>query len=265
MDLGWGSHGLDDRATRGGPLMFNPGGYHLGAGLYSDGRRALSGGVNGFVTGNDRGSQGGGASGVLAYRPQGSTDLSVSASYFRYHNAQFYVTQAQDPTAGATYGSRYIFSALDQDDLNITIRLNVVLTPNVSVQWYAQPFVAAGDYEQFGWFAAPGTYDFVQYGQQGSTVVFDAASNSYTADADGTGPAKAITFTNPDFRVRSFRSNLVLRWEYHPGSTLFVVWNQNRGSQISDPAFNGFRDLWGIGSDPYQNILLVKLNYYLSR
>jgi hypothetical protein len=182
----------------------------------------------------------------------------------QFHNAEFYVTQASDPSAAETYGGRYVFGALDQDNLNITFRLNVVVTPNVSIQWYAQPFLATGDYADFSWFATPRSYDFVRYGTNGSTIAYDEAGNRYAADADGAGPAKAVTFSNPDFRVRSFRSNLVLRWEYHPGSTLYVVWNQNRGSQISDPAYNGFRDMWGIWDDPYQNILLVKLNYYLN-
>jgi hypothetical protein len=56
----------------------------------------------------------------------------------------------------------------------------------------------------------------------------------------------------------------VFRWEYRPGSTLFVVWNQNRGSQIFDPTWNGVSDLWGLRNDPQQNVFLVKLNYYLN-
>jgi hypothetical protein len=264
VDLGYGLRTLDDKATRGGPLMSRPAGYHVGGGFRTDGRKAVSGGLDGFVTGDDQGTKGGGLSGSLAYRPQGSTDLTVTASYMQFHNAEFYVTQASDPTAAATYGGRYVFGALDQDNLNITLRLNVVVTPNVSIQWYAQPFLATGDYADFSWFATPRSYDFVRYGTNGSTIAYDEAGNRYAADADGAGPAKAVTFANPDFRVRSFRSNLVLRWEYHPGSTLYVVWNQNRGSQISDPAYNGFRDMWGIWDDPYQNILLVKLNYYLN-
>ena len=50
-----------------------------------------------------------------------------------------------------------------------------------------------------------------------------------------------------------------------PGSTLFVVWNQNRATQVGDPRFNGLKDVWGIWDDPMQNVLLVKVNYYLSR
>ena len=54
------------------------------------------------------------------------------------------------------------------------------------------------------------------------------------------------------------------RWEYRPGSTLFLVWNQNRGSSIFDPAWNGVSDIWGLRHDPQQNVFLVKLNYYLN-
>jgi hypothetical protein len=83
-------------------------------------------------------------------------------------------------------------------------------------------------------------------------------------DPDGGGSGRSITFDNPDFRLRSFRSNLVLRWEYHPGSTLFLVWNQNRFNSFSNPRFRALRDLGGIFRDDMQNILLVKANYYVS-
>ena len=85
-----------------------------------------------------------------------------------------------------------------------------------------------------------------------------------TVDADGAGPAPSHTYPVTDFRIRSLRSNVVLRWEYRPGSTIFLVWNQNRFNIASDPRFRALHDLGGIFSDDMQNVLLVKANYYLS-
>ncbi len=90
-------------------------------------------------------------------------------------------------------------------------------------------------------------------------------ADAYTVDADGSQAAPAYTFLKPDFRIRSLKSNVVLRWEYLPGSTLFVVWNQNRYNSITDPRFRALHDLRGIFSDDMQNVFLLKVNYYLSR
>jgi hypothetical protein len=232
----------------------------LGGGFRSDGRKSLSFGANATT---DVRARGGGAGLDLVYRPQGSVDFSAAIAYQGTDYDQFYVTQRADPAAASTYGRRYLFSALDQDQLSFTFRLNWVLTPSLSLQWYAQPFVAAGDYDRYSYVRTPGAYDYAPYGEDGSTIAYDEAANRYTATA---GPgAEPVTFTNPDFRVRSLRSNLVVRWEYLPGSTLFVVWNQSRATQVGDPRFNSLKDVWGIWDDPMQNVLLVKVNYYLSR
>src|SRR5438309_1140935 len=99
----------------------------------------------------------------------------------------------------------------------------------LSFQLYAQPFTFAGDYRDFRELRATRAYTFNVYGRDNaSTIAYDGAANTYTADPDGAGPAPAFTFDNPDFRTRSLRSNAVLRWEYRPGSTLFVVWTQSR-------------------------------------
>jgi len=262
-DLGWGLRTFDDKGTRGGPLLERPAGWHLGGGFRSDGRKSWAFGLNGFSTGNIEGTRGGGGGLDVVYRPQGSVDFTASVAYQAFNYDQFYVTQRVDDAATSTYGRRYLFSALDQDQLSLTFRLNWVLTPNLSLQWYAQPFVATGDYDRYSYVRTPSAYDYATYGEDGSTISYDEATNRYTATA---GPgAAAVTFTNPDFRLRSLRSNLVVRWEYLPGSTLFVVWNQNRASQVGDPRFNSLKDVWGIWDDPMQNVLLVKVNYYLSR
>src|SRR5207245_9206382 len=89
----------------------------------------------------------------------------------------------------------------------------------------------------------------------------------YTVHADGALPPQdTIQFSNPDFRVRSLRSNAVLRREYRPGSTLFVVWTQSRHGDFGDPSFDLTRDLGReLLRDRPTNVLLVKLNYWLSR
>ena len=147
-----------------------------------------------------------------------------------------------------------------------TRRSTWAFTPTLSFQLYLQPFVFAADYGRFKELSAPHTFDFAVSGEDnGSTFAFDSASNSYTIDPDGAGPATTWTLVNPDFRVRSLRSHAVLRWEYRPGSTLFVVWTQNRLGFFDNPTFQPGHDLGrGLLRDPPTNVLLVKVNYWLS-
>jgi len=176
------------------------------------------------------------------------------------------VTQRADPTATGTYGGRYLFSGLRQRSLNATLRADVALSPSLSIQWYAQPFVATGDYDGFKELARPRSFEFVRYGEDGgSTLAYDQTKSTYTADPDGAGAAPAIRFGNPDFSLRSLRSNLVVRWEYRPGSTVFLVWNHGRSAYSSDPTAGILDQTGQILDDTMRNTFMVKVNYWLSR
>ncbi len=257
--------GRSDKATRGGPLMESPRQWSANGFIGSDFRKPVSAAVFGYFARNKYGGWGAEVGTELTIRPTGALDLSISPSWNRSHSIGFYVTQAEDSTATATYGSRYLFSELDQTGLDLTVRMDLSLTPNLSIQLWAQPFVAAGDYDGFKELVAPGTFRFLRYGEDGaSTLTFDEEANSYTADPDGDGPADTITFGNPDFRFRSLRSNLVVRWEYMPGSTVFLVWNHGQSGFSSDPSFRVFDELRKVLGDDQQNTFLIKFNYWLS-
>jgi hypothetical protein len=85
----------------------------------------------------------------------------------------------------------------------------------------------------------------------------------YTIDPDGTGPAASFTVDNPDFNFRSLRGTAVMRWEYRPGSTLFLVWNQMRSDQVAVGDFDFNRDRQALFRAHPDNVFLVKLNYYI--
>jgi hypothetical protein len=99
----------------------------------------------------------------------------------------------------------------------------------------------------------------------GSSITYDAPTATYTVHPDGAQLADSFTIANPNFRTRSLRINAVLRWEYGPGSTLFVVWTQNRAGDFADPTFDVGRDLGReLFKDRPTNVLLVKVNYWMS-
>ena len=258
--------GLSDKSTRGGPLMESPAGWGTSGFIGTDFRKPVSLAVFADYSQNQYGGAGGGIGTEINLRPTGALTLSLAPSFNTSHAIGMYVTQRRDETAAATYGGRYLFSELDQKSLDLSIRINWALSPDLSIQLWAQPFIATGDYEGFKELEQPRTFDFMQYGVDGSsTIDLDEESNLYTVDPDGpNGPAETITFYNPDFSIRSLRSNLVMRWEYMPGSTLFLVWNHGRSGSSSDPQFrmgDGIKDLW---RDDQQNTFLIKLNYWLN-
>ena len=124
-------------------------------------------------------------------------DGSTGPQWNWSHSVAQYIDQFEDPTATSTFGHRYVFGAIDQKQLTLTTRVSVILTPRVSLQLFAQPLLATGDYSDFKEFAAPRTYDFSSFGTGRSTLTFNAADNQYTADPDGNGPARTVDVRQP--------------------------------------------------------------------
>jgi hypothetical protein len=129
---------------------------------------------------------------------------------------------------------------LKQRTAAVTFRVNYTLTPNLSIQTYAEPFVSAGEYTDFRALANPRAADY---------------ADRYRPFAYG---------SNPNFNYRSFRTTNVMRWEYKPGSALFVVWQQGRQDSLSHGDFQFGRDFGGIFSAPAHNVILVKMSYWFN-
>src|SRR3989449_10884608 len=168
------------------------------------------------------------------------------------------VTKQADDTATATLGTRYVFGELLQHQFYVTLRANMTFSPSLSVQLYAQPFTFSGDFRNFKELRARKTFAFDRYGRDNGSTIGDTLLVSgtdtvpgYVVDPDGPSASAATrcTFPNPDFRTRSVKVNAVLRWEYRPGSTLFVVSTQTRsGYWPYDATFDLRRDL---GREPF--------------
>jgi hypothetical protein len=139
---------------------------------------------------------------------------------------------------------RYVFGHMHQTTVSMTERLNYTMTPRLSLQLYAQPFVSAGDYSAFRQLADPRN---LAYGQRYSPYAYDIVANG-----------------DPNFNVKSFRTTNVLRWEYRPGSALFVVWQQARENDVVPGGFQLARDVSGIFGVPPKNVFLVKLSYWFN-
>jgi hypothetical protein len=256
----------DDRLTRGGPLAASPANWNANATLGTDDRRPVSVTVSASYAQNEAGGQQVLVAPAVALRPSGALSFSLGPTYLTDRNDAQYVAQASDPNARAMFGARYVFAELAQHSLDVSLRMDLTFSPTLSFQLYAQPFTFAGQYRVFKELAAPRTYTFTVYGRDhGSTIAYDPAARRYTVHPDGAVPGDSLQFDNPDFRTRSLRTNAVLRWEYRPGSTLFLVWTQARSNTLADPAFNAGHYLGHeLLLDRPTNVLLLKVNYWLS-
>jgi hypothetical protein len=198
--------------------------------------------------------------------------LSFSPSLDIDHTAQQYVGGFADATMAPEWaGHRYVFGKLDQTTLSLDTRFNMTFTPTLSLELYAQPFLSSGHYTNFKEFAEVKSRRMFLFGRDnGSTVTqsTDPADGTltYTIDPDGAGGAAApLSFSNPDFNIRSLRGTSVLRWEYRPGSTLYFVWTQERDGFDQFGNFDFWRDRSLLYRDQPTNVFQIKATYWIGR
>ncbi|MGH7569294.1 MAG: DUF5916 domain-containing protein [Gemmatimonadales bacterium] len=260
-DVAYNPETVSDRRTRGGPLTRNLPGTQLGFNVNSDSRKSVTFSMYAGLYHQRRDYSDRWAGANIQYRPMPNVSLSVGPNFSWGKSPAQYIGTYDDTLglATATYGRRYVFADLDQTEVSARIRLNYTFSPTLSLQVYAQPLVSAGSYDRFKELARPRTFDFNVYGEGSST--FD--DSTYVADPDGPGgPADPIQLYRPDFNFKSLRGNAVLRWEYLPGSTLFLVWTQSRSHFDDSGEFAFGRSmgrLWDAGAD---NIFMVKATYW---
>jgi hypothetical protein len=255
----------DDRLTRGGPSAANPSSRFWFFNVNSDQRKPLSVQINTNWNWSESANAARSFAVSVSVKPSSRLTISTGPEWDWTHSVAQYIDQFDDPTAAATFGRRYVFGAIDQKQLTLTTRVSAILTPRVSLQLFAQPLLASGDYSDFKAFAAPRTYDFSSFGNGRSTLTFNAADNQYTADPDGNGSAPSLTFDNPDFNIKSLRANAVFRWELKPGSNLYVVWTRMQEDDRFAGDFRLGRDLSAMFSARGDDVFLVKIAYWIGR
>ena len=255
-DVYYGGRATSDALTRGGPLM---GTLREIAGSLELQNRA--GARNGWGLELDASSDEGGGwerdiELSFSYRPGTQWEVTVDPSYERREDSRQYVTAITGGRA-ATFGTRYVFAHVARSEIAARFRLNYTFTPRLTLETYAEPFASSGTYHSFGELLAPRSRELIEYGTAGTNIVRNS-DGSHTVTADG----RTFSIFNPDFNVRSLRSNVVLRWEWRPGSTMFVVWQQNRNAdrevRLVRPG-----DLFDAFSATGDNFLAVKVTYWI--
>jgi hypothetical protein len=254
----------NDQLTRGGPSVLAGSGWGAGGWVESDSRKRVQGVLEHFFNYTEHDSRYHSTFASLQLKPSSSVKLSFGPGWQRSRTAAQYVETVDDPLATATYGQRYVFGVLKQTEVSMTTRVNWILSPRMSLQAYIQPLVSVGDYEEFKELARPRTFDFLRYGTEAGTLA-RPAGGGYQADPDGPGPAPAFSFSDPNFNFKSLRVNLVFRWEWRLGSTLYVVWTQQRENSDNPGHLRLGRDAADLLQAPADDVLLVKVSYRLGK
>ena len=258
-NLSWGLPGtIDDRLTRGGPHADRPQYFYLNTEIASDPRKPVVLSLGNFTQWGESGRNFDWF-GNVQFKPRPSIEVSLGPSLNWDESEAQFLGRVVDPLAVNTYGARYIFASVDQTTLSLNTRVNYTFSPTLSLQVFAQPFIATGKFGAAKEFAEPGTFDFLQYGRDVGEIV---DGRIYP---NGPGP-NAVSFAvpEPDFNVGSLRGNAVLKWDWRPGSTMYLAWQQTRDSFSPIGEFALSRDLDNLFGARPDNIFLVKISYWLN-
>jgi len=260
--LNFAPRAQSDVLTRGGPSMARPGSWGVSASVNSDHSRRTTFGAGFYAARDELEGRLLDLYGSVESRPAGNWQFSIHPSFRVEREPRQYVRTVEGG-GEATYGMRYVFAELDRTTLSAQFRLQYAFTPDLSLEGYVEPFAATGTYDGYGELAEARTFDLRVYGEDGTTIEETAGPAPHTitvTDGDDT-----FSFSRGDFRSISFRSNLVLRWEWRPGSTLYAIWQLDRGDfrPETDPSTADLGDLWSAPGEPGQSFFALKVSYWL--
>ena len=191
----------------------------------------------------------------LSTQPFGALKLSLEANYSANTDQLQYVD-----TKMVNNNPRYILGTIDQKTLGFTFKVDYIITPEMSLQYYGSPFASIGKYKELKIVTNPKANG---YHNRFSMMNPDLTGDNYVVDENNDGQPE-YTFKNPDFNFYQLRSNLVFRWEFRPGSQLYLVWSSDRTENLN-PGNYGINDMGNRISGTFpNNIFLIKFNYWFS-
>ncbi|RLD48424.1 MAG: hypothetical protein DRI88_03345 [Bacteroidetes bacterium] len=252
---------IDRHQLRGGPALRAPGSTGNWLNIGSDSRKKLSFGI--FMHnrwGDDKYTRSFGAGLEILYRPLDFLQISIEPGYNNQKQQIIYVG-----TFDYNDEDQYVLSAIKQEIISADIRINLSITPDLSIQFWGQPFLFSGDYSDYKKVTDPLADNWRdQYHEfTNSEITYDDGDNMYLIDDNGDGHTD-YSFDNPDFSFYEFRSNLVIRWEYIPGSTAYLVWSQGRTGDHPDGQFSFSENVNRLLDVHPENVFLLKISYRFS-
>jgi Domain of unknown function (DUF5916)/Carbohydrate family 9 binding domain-like len=241
----YGTRWAPDYSHR-GPLMSSPDNYSGYLGIFTDGRKDLSYELFTEHSGDEEGTWRNEVQLECNWVMNSNVNFDLELSYTWAHNDAQWVGNFENPGGGIGDVS-YTFAELKQRTWDLTMRSSFLFDRDKSLELYLQPFLTVGDYNNLRELATPDSYDLRPYG--------------------------AYDPRNRDFSIGAVNMNLVYRWEYRPGSTVFLVWQHARNSRdqryyYGDPDDPQNRFTNNFSMDPLmdneaENTFLLKISYWL--
>jgi len=244
---------------RGGRSMKRAGAWDMNANLNTDWRQPISFHAGSWGSAKDDGAgQSNSYWGGVRFRPRNAMTINLSPSFSRSRSEFQYVTTLEDDEI------RYIYADINRKTFNVEFRVDLALSPRLTVQYYGAPFVSAGEYSDFKRVTSPRADSFEdRFIRLADGVTYDESTEVYSVDEDGDTVAD-YSFDKPDFNVRDFNSNLVVRWEWSPGSSIYLVWQQARFGYAPTGEFALREDLDGLFGVHPHNIFLIKVSKWFN-
>lgn len=257
MQVNYSPRGLNDTKSRGGPMTGSPESISFYAGYNSDyaGKNSWGASINARTDETGGNLYSADARLTLNYN---RLKLTFSTDYTVLRDKMQYVAAVPEIN-NRTFGTGYIFGDLDRQTLSGTVRLNYSFSPDLTFELYTRPYASAGRYLGLGMLGNPGDYKSEMFGETpGSTAEknSDGSWDISSGDSD-------FTIPDHDFRYISLRTSAVLRWEFRPGSTFFLVWQMNKHEDETvagriNPAV--FEEVFGA---PGINSIAAKLSWWI--
>jgi hypothetical protein len=246
---------IEPNILRGGPAVHTDTEGRFNVFVNTDSRKRVQVGFGGFGSINPatHSSEGGGDLGITV-QARSNIDVFVGPSFFRRNGSAQYVDEVQDENLRA----HYVFARINQTNVGMTFRMNWTFSPRLSLQGYAQPFVATGRYSQYKDIDNPRAAKFEDRFTRLEGANLGEMDGVLTATNGGT-----FQFERPDFNFAQLRSNLVVRWEYRPGSTVFAIWSHGQTFEGVDGRFQLGRDLRELRDTRGEDLVMVKANYWI--
>jgi hypothetical protein len=244
---------------RGGPMMKMPGSANIRLGISTDSRKKLVFEVYANKSGGSEKNSSNLYSEIsVTYKPTNYLFFTFNPNFSKSYNELQYVTNLDYNGT-----DRYIFASIDRKTISASFRVNLNLSPDLTLQYWGQPFVASGRYYNHKFILEPMADNYKDrfWTYSPGQISFDG--DQYNIDENINGEID-YSFDNNDFNFQEFLSNLVVRWEYNPGSTLYLVWSQTRSFSNESGKmdyFNNMGDLFNRDNNIPHNIFLIKFSY----
>jgi hypothetical protein len=250
---------ISNTMLRGGPSMKSPASYNYWVYANTNESKKVYFETNYYITTAAEGAYRYTGGEIDAFfRPGKAFSVTLAPSVSKSFNQTQYVTNTD-----MEGNPRYILAKIDQTILMMSLRLSFNVTPELTLQYWGQPFLATMDYSDYKMVTSPRANKFEDrfHTFNNSEIAYNAVDNEYSVDenVDGTIDYK---FSNPSCNYDQFLSNFVVRWEYRPGSTLFLVWSQTRDYYIPNGEYsfnNNFTNLFSENTP--DDIFLIKFTY----